>query len=367
MSEHAIILDPFIEIVDCAFSAWQWSFRVQRDDGWHYTPASSESVTLRLYNGRNQQWLCSGETMAAAGELLDYEEAVSGLVSSFVFAEGYYTFTLSAELLTQLGEADLSHFSCLLESEGENTVKCLYPRRYLPGATGEALLPGYWQVTLPYWSVEHTAAYPDLRISDRITTVRSTIPYQVTWKIEDGNSFAWFRLPVLVVEWIPDAAMQGWQGLILLDRICRQGGDYIPGQTVEGVTQPQHMPQNREERIAMQYQQAAIIAAMGDCPGQWPASRIHVSSNFAAALTINFVNSMGHNPLPQKIVQEYPTALQEKIYQRRYQYIWPGDSFPYETGEGLDLVRDLQAQLIQSPYTGFEQFLLELLPEGVQG
>ena len=44
MSDHAILLDPFLQITDLCFPGWTWRLRIQRDDGLLYTPASTEGM-----------------------------------------------------------------------------------------------------------------------------------------------------------------------------------------------------------------------------------------------------------------------------------------------------------------------------------
>ncbi|MBF0182794.1 MAG: hypothetical protein HQM06_00190 [Magnetococcales bacterium] len=360
MSEATISLDPFYGMVDFFFPDGQWRFRIQRDDGWFYTPSGSDALTIRLYDAATRQWLCSGSCCAGADHLLPYEEAVPGLVSHFRYRQGAYEVAFAAATVQHHTGHSLSQLSCLLWTEGDNTLPCYYPRRYLAAAEGVALPSGQWQVTIPCWSVVGEARFPDLTTSDLITRVRSSVPYQIEWTIEDGNSFARFRLPALMVVWAPDQSGQRWEGALLLDRICYQGELLIPQQTVPEITPPDYLPQHADERVIMSYQQVSVYVAMGGCPERWSASSIDCSSNFADPFTIPFVEAWRTPFTRQQRYQEPPSLEQEKIYHRRYRYFWQQDYFFYETGLGSDRLRNLRAQRIQSPYSGFEQW--QVLP-----
>ncbi|MBF0098558.1 MAG: hypothetical protein HQM04_06980 [Magnetococcales bacterium] len=365
MSAEAIFLDPFLEIIDFSFLDWQWSLQVERDDGLHYSPLCGQGLTLRLYDATSQQWLFSGSTASLGGQPLSYAEAVPGLVDRFVYQEGLYAVTLAADILAQWRGESLQGFACLLETEGENSLKCLYPRRYLPDENGTALPPGHWQVTIPYWSVRQDTRFSDLLTTDQRTWVKSSIPYQIRWQIVQGNSYAWFRLPWLVVVWSPDATLQGWEGLMLLSQSAPQGELFIPRQTVPGLNPPDHLPQQSSDRIVAVYQDRPVIMALGATPGHWSASQIDCSSTFAASFTIPFANALAPPMAQEEICPEPPTPAQEKLYLCRYRYVWQGDFF-YETGEGAPLYTQQQAQLLQSPYTGMQRLLVEPLPEGVE-
>jgi hypothetical protein len=365
MSAEAILLDPFIAIIDFCFPDWQWSIQLQRDDGLHYSPTCGQALTLRLYDAASRQWLFSGSTASLDGQPLQYSEAVSGLVNRFVYQDGCYAVTLAAEPLAQWRGDALQDFACLLETEGENSLKCLYPRRYVSDADGTALPPGYWQVTIPYWSVRQDELFTDLHTTDQRTWVKSSIPYQIRWQIVQGNSYAWFRLPWLVLIWSPDATLQGWEGVMLLSQSVSQGEMFIPRQTVPGVSPPDHLPQQSSDRIVRVYQEVPVFLALGACPGHWSASRIDCSSNFAASFTIPYAGALASPLARQETCQEPPVLAQEKCYLCRYRYVWQGEAFFYDTGEGEHLYTQQQAQLQQSPYTGIQHLLVEPLPEGV--
>lgn len=360
MPEPTILLDPFEQMIDFHFPSWRWRFSFLRDDGLRYTPLEDESLTIHLYEAEGR-WLFTGQSVAVGADL-PYEEAATGLIKGFFYQDGCYVVVFNRVIWKSLLGGVTASPACRLVTEGVNTLTTRYPRGYLAESVGTPILPGLWAVTLPFWSVTTTESHPALVTTVQQSRVRSSIPYEATYRLQHANTYARFLMPVLGVTYLPNETMTDWIGAVQVDHLCDWGAIIIPWQALD-MARPATPPTDPAERIHMTGYNISLIIAMGACAGKWPGTAIEVTTDFGCQESLSFCP-----PGTSPFFADYPLGAQAinlsgKLFTRQYQFQWDRDSFVYKTSEGALVYPRQTATLIQSPLTVFDSLLLQPLPE----
>lgn len=352
---------PFARLTHIHFPGWQFRLHIMRDDGLHYTPYSGEGITLSLY-AETGEWLFSGFSAQDENGYLSYEEGIPGVVSGFVFAEGYYSVRLNGLVIQDVLGFTAGPFRCSLVTDGMNTLQTYYPRQYGTGGNPTLIKPGYWQVTIPYWSVVSVDYYPNLITTVRTTTVYASIPYASVYRIQDGNALGRFLLPFLGVVWSPNANFSGWLGQFQVENVCTQGEIAIPWQ-YPSITPPPLLPTDAGQRIFMVYANVILQVALGPCSDVWPGTRIDISSEFGYDAVIPFSSVFAPGFQADFSLPAQPGSLWGEDSVRQYVFQWDRSTFQYDTGEGMQRYVGQTATLVQSPAVDFEQWIVVPLPE----
>ncbi|MEO5352695.1 MAG: hypothetical protein H7835_05710 [Magnetococcus sp. XQGC-1] len=361
MSESLICLDPLTRIIDFHFG-WSWRLRIVRDDGWLYAPDDAEKLTIQLYTEEGE-WLFTGHASGPEREALPYAAVASGLVGSFLYENESYTVSFNSSVMQLFLPTAGENPRCRLVTAGTNTLQTFFPRGYLAGDTGQLLPPGAWEVTIPLWSVTTVESHPDRMTVAKTTTVRSSIPYQVTYTLREADTLGYFFLPVVGVVWRAAADLSGWVGGVQVDNICQQGPSVIPWQPAYAPA-PDTPPTTPGERLFALHYNLKLLVGLGPCPGQWPGMVIAVTSNFGYQGSIPFA---GHPAMALNAdypLGAQPATLQGREYARQYQLLpWNHPSFLYDTGEGAARLLRQTATWVQGPLPYFEQCQIQPLPE----
>ena len=320
---------------------------------------------MRLY-AETGEWLFTGLSsmdIALPGyPKLYYEEGVAGIVTDFLYEDGYYSVVLNDLLLRDALALTEGVIRCRLVTDGLKTLETFFPRAYTGGGVGALMAPGTWEVRVPYWSIVQVDTYPDLVTTVRESTVYTSVPYEGGYCIQEGNALGRFLLPLLGVAWTPNANLSGWVGLFQVENVCTQGLIAIPWQFPD-IAPPSLPPADPGQRIHLIYTNVILQVALGPCSDYWQGSRIEVSSGFGYSGTIPF-SAVGMPAFhAEHAFGVQPVAMRGKRFVRQYVFQWERASFTYDTGEGAQRYLDQTAVLVQSPAIDFDQLKLLPLPE----
>lgn len=358
---------PFAQIRAIHFPSKRFQLRIVRDDGLEFTPQSWEEITLRLY-AETGQWLFSGRSAMDATlpgyPSLYYEEGVPGVVTTFLYQDGYYNIVLNGPVLRDaLGlTGDSESLRCSLVTEGDKTLQTFFPRVYAGVGAPLLITPGTWEVTIPYWSVMSEDTYPNLVTTVRTTTVHTSVPYESTYRILYGNAVGRFLLPFLGVAWTPNANLSGWIGQFQVENVCTGGDIAIPWQ-YPNIAPPSTLPSDPGQRIHLLYSNVILQVALGPCPDNWQGTAIPVSSDFGYGDVIPFCRVGSPAFHAEYPLGARPATPEGDVFIRQYAFQWDRYSFQYDTGEGAQHYPGQTATLVQSPAIDFEQFTVVPLPE----
>ena len=365
MSTSFVAAGPFARMTAIHFPGMQFRLRIIRDDGLVFDPQSGEHISIRLY-AETGQLLFTGLT-ATTVDLpgypdLYFEEGFPGILTMFVYTEGYYTIVLNGVILRNALGLIGGSLRYSLVTEGDRTLETFFPRVYAGAGSPLLITPGTWEVSIPFWSVTSVDTYPDLVTTVRTTTVYASVPYESTYSIIAGNSLGRFLFPFLGVEWTPNADLSGWLGLFQVDNVCTQGEIAIPWQ-YPNIHAPSTLPTDPGQRIYWVYANVVLQVALGPCSDTWFGTTIDVSSEFGYADVIPFSSMRSAGFQVEQPLGSQPVTEVGKTFVRSYTFQWERSSFQYDTGEEAQRYLGQTATLVQSPAIDFERLTLVPLPE----
>ena len=356
---------PFARLVAIHFPGLRFRWRIVRDDGLVVTPQETDRITLHLY-AHTGAWLFSGlsvpDPTLSRYPSLHYEALTPDSVSAFAYRDGYYEVTLNGAVLKEALGIAPGALRCSLVTEGDNTLETRYPRVYTDVGTPHFVAPGTWEVTIPFWSVRTTDSYPSLVTTVRTTTVQSSVPYEATYRVTDGNAAGRFLLPWLGVVWRPNADLSGWLGQFQVENVCTGGEIAMPWQ-YPAIAPPSPLPRDPTQRIHILYANVVLQVALGPCPDGWAGSTLAVASSWGYEALIPFRSV--HAPAFQAIdgLGRQEASLSDRTFVRYYAFQWERSTFQYDTGTEPSPRTNQTAVLVQSPAIDFEQLTFVPLPE----
>ena len=351
-----ISLTPFDQIVGVQFSGAVYRLNITRDYGGKVWPGS-KAIEIRLETSEGMV------VFTGNSNNLSYEEAEFGLVQNFSYYNDHYIINLNRTILREKLELEDNQISFLLFTNGEKTLEAGYPRAYVgSGKSPSQIKPGRYDVVIPYWVIVQTSTFPNISTTVEKTTIHSSIPYNTTFKIQNGNATGRFNLGKLGVVWVPTANLSGWMGGFQVYGVCHQISIAIPWQYPD-IDPPAQKPSSPTDRIHRVYSNVVLNVALSMCPTRWAETAVSMTSDFGYAATIPY--SVPGNPA---FDQEFPVGVHSaktsgRSFERTYTFHWDASFFEYDTGESSNRYLNQTATLVQSPATNFETMVFTPLPE----
>ena len=138
----------------------------------------------------------------------------------------------------------------------------------------------------------------------------------------------------------------------------------IPQQKPANITWPPQQPTDLQQRIFQMFTNVPLLVSVGPehdtlyrtIPGS-SGSKINVSTNFGVACEIPYSNFDTFRA--NYALGDQPASEDGQEFTRIYSFVWDRQSFIYDTGEGDQRAFNLEATLMQSPPTEFEQLTFE--------
>ncbi|MEO5345866.1 MAG: hypothetical protein H7834_05750 [Magnetococcus sp. YQC-9] len=355
---------PFDTVVGFScYSSITYTFRIQRDDGYLYTPESAEGIVIMLSTPQGEGLF--GAYSGATPDL-QYNEAQPGLIAQFSFENERYSISFNSAVLYDLIQQGSNDLSLFLTTLGEKTLETIHPRHYIYWDEAEPLplFPGHHEIQLPYWDLVTETDYPNVFTTQLMTRLYSSIPYSAEYAISSAIAVGRFRFPILTVLWSPTPHLTEWT--YELRFIIQNVGvtHYFPHQYIANMNPPPSPPASADDKRVMIYHDLVLTLGIGAYSNIWHAMQLDVTTSFGYSATIPFQSSAYNAfsvsyPLPG--VQ--PPNLLGSSYSRTFYLNWDSTAFTYSTGYWPTFYNDQVAYLVEGPDTRFESMILLPQPE----